>query len=80
MAWVTRTNAADVYGVTEKQLYDEWFDGDGEQSFTEWLEAQYAAIAKANPDGDWEPKGRDYFQAMAKTIMCDAAESGDYNL
>lgn len=80
MAWVTRTNAADVYGVDEKKLYDEWFDGDGTLSFTEWLESQYNAIAAENPHGGWEPKERAYFAATARAIMYDAAESGDYEL
>lgn len=79
MAWVSRTNADEVYGVSEKQLYDEWFDSDGERSLTEYLQSQYQKIADANP-GEWKPKEREFFQAMAKTILYDMRESHDYDL
>jgi len=79
MAWVNRTNADEVFGVSEKQLYDEWFESDGERSLTEYLQAQYQKIADANP-GEWEDQPKSYFQAMARQILFDMRESHEYDL
>lgn len=79
MAWVNRTNADEVYGISEQELYDEWWESDGMLSFTEWLESQYNALAAENPHGGWVPQERGYFRQMAAQIMYDAQESGEYN-
>jgi hypothetical protein len=62
------TDASEIYGISERELYDEWRAQDSAISLADWLRDGYQALGDANPDGGWDEANMPDFDALARQI------------
>jgi hypothetical protein len=73
-AWVERTNAFDVFGMSESQLWEQWAYRGGDLTLAQWLERQYKELGRENPQGGWTAEKTPDFRWMAHLIFGSAEE------
>ncbi|AZF90315.1 MAG: hypothetical protein BPHS0_29 [Phage 5P_3] len=67
------TDASKIYGVSERQLFDEWQNANCALSLAAWLEAQYRACGQNEPLGGLDEAIMPDFDALARQIERVAA-------
>ena len=61
-------DASEIYGVSDRQLMDEWENANDGRTLPAWLEMQYRACAQHNPLGGWDEANMPDFDALARQI------------